>query len=331
MADSTSIPIESTWFNQSPTLTLTSPANNQTLAEGNTLPVQGSASDADSGNVVTVKYKINSGTTRALTSGVSDGSSPLSFARTLTYSNKRIWDGSTDVAGVDLAEGVDHTLTVWAEDNQGGKSAEVTRKFRVIWNRPPSISGANEDLGTIMEPPSKAYTVTEPEGNPFTITEYLDGEVLRTFSGVAGQEYTVTIPTDKWLRTSLAQHTLKVRATDSAGLYSERVYTFTRTDDRIEFELAQPFLTDAKANRVLFTLDAVIPTGATLQVEACNNAFDAVPTYEDITGPVSAGRGYVFTNETKTATQWGINIRVKILKGTATDPVIINGFGGAFD
>ncbi len=314
-----------------PTITITSPADNQTLSEGNTLPVQGTAGDTDNGNVVTVKFKINGGTARAIASGVSDGSSPLSFARTLTYSNKRLWDGSTDVAGVDLAEGVDHTLTVWAEDDQGGKSAEITRKFRVIWNRPPTISGTDTDLGVISDPPSLTYSVSDPEGQSFTITEYLDGEVLRTFSGVAGQEYTVTIPTDKWLRTSLAQHTLKVRATDSAGQYSERIYTFTRTDDRIVFELDEPFLTDAKANRILVTLDAVIPSGASYIVEACNNAFDASPTWEDITGPVSAGRGYIFTNETKTAADWGVSIRFTFLKGTATEKILINGFGGAFD
>ncbi|MBY0053037.1 hypothetical protein H7K32_15405, partial [Brevibacillus agri] len=318
-------------LNSAPSVTLTSPADNLTLAEGNTLPVEGAATDSDSGNVLTVKYKINNGPTRALQSGVSDGSKPISFARTLTYSVKRMYDGATDVVGVDLAEGVDHTLTVWAEDDQGGKSAEITRKFRVIWNRPPTISGTDADLGVISDPPSQTYSVSDPEGQSFTITEYLDGEVLRTFSGVAGQEYTVTIPTDKWLRTSLAQHTLKVRATDSAGQFSERTYTFTRTDDRIVFELDEPFPTDAKANRILVTLDAVIPSGASYIVEACNNAFDASPTYEDITGPVSAGRGYVFTNDTKTAADWGINIRFTFLKGTATEKIIINGFGGAFD
>lgn len=181
--------------NNSPTLTLTSPADNQTLSEGNVFSIQGSAGDTDNGNVVTAKYKINNGPTRAIASGVSDGSSPISFSKALTYSNKRLFDGSTDIVGADLAEGVDHTLTVWAEDDQGGKSAEITRKFRVIWNRPPTISGTDTDLGVISDPPSLTYSVSDPEGQSFTITEYLDGEVLRTFQGVAGQQYTVTIRT----------------------------------------------------------------------------------------------------------------------------------------
>ncbi|MFP3422332.1 hypothetical protein R0K19_23465, partial [Bacillus sp. SIMBA_161] len=90
---------------------------------------------------------------KALQSGVSNGSTPISFDRTLSYRTKRIYDGAADVTGADLAENTDHTLTVWAEDDQGGKSAELTRKFRVIWNRPPVISGTNTNLGLIKIPP----------------------------------------------------------------------------------------------------------------------------------------------------------------------------------
>ncbi|CAJ1003867.1 DNRLRE domain-containing protein [Brevibacillus aydinogluensis] len=324
--------------NNVPTLTITSPSDNLTLSEGNALPVAGEASDADANNNVVIRCQINNGPIRNIGSGVSDGVTPISFARTLTYRNKRLWDGATDVAGADLAEGIDHILKVWAEDDQGGKSAEVTRKFRVIWNRPPSISGSDADLGIISTPPSQVYSVTEPEGEPFIITEYLDGEVLRSFAGVDGQQYTVTIPTDKWLRTSLAQHTLKVRATDSQGLYSERTYTFTRSDNRIELTLdfndpniQNFFILDDKPLRILVTLDGTFPSGSNVLVEACNNFLDDTPTWEDITGPTLAGRGYIFHNTTKTAAQWAINIRVTIEKGTATEPVILNGFGGAFD
>lgn len=338
-ADSRAVILEAQ-ANKPPTLTLNSPANNQTLSEGNALPIQGTAGDTDNGNVVTVKYKINNGPTRAIASGVSDGSSPISFARTLVYSNKRLWDGSTDVAGVDLAEGVDHTLTVWAEDDQGGKSAEITRKFRVIWNRPPSISGANEDLGTIMVPPTKTYTVTEPEGNPFTITEKINGTVIRSFEGVAGREETVTIPHDLWIRLDLdTPHSLTVEATDSQGLTSTRTFTFVRTETHIEFmldfdnpDVEAHFTLDGMPKRVLVTLEQYLPPGSSIEfVKVCNNAMDEVPTWEDATAAVSAGRGYLFTNQTKTAASWRINIWISIAKGTATERVRLDGFGGAFD
>lgn len=330
----------SSYINKVPTLTLTSPANNQTLAEGNNYAVEGSASDSDSGNVMTVKYKINNGTARALASGVSDGSSPLSFAKTLTYSNKRIWDGSTDVYGADLAENTDHTLTVWSEDDQGGKSAEVTRKFRVVWNRPPTIDGSNSNLGTIQQPPSKTYTVTEPESDSFTITEKINGTVISSFAGVAGRQETVTIPHDQWIRLDLdTPHALTVEATDSKGLTSIRTFTFTRTETHIEFmlnfdnpDVQGHFILDGMPERVLVTLERYIPEGAEIEsVKVCNNALDAEPTWEDATIAVKGNRGFLFNNTNKTAENWAINIWVIIAKGTATERARLNGYGGAFD
>ncbi|MED4749963.1 DNRLRE domain-containing protein [Brevibacillus choshinensis] len=326
--------------NNPPTLSLTSPANNQTLSEGNTYKVEGSATDADNGNVVTVKYKINNGSARALQSGVSNGSTPISFAKTLTYGNKRIWDGSTDVAGVDLAENTNHTLTVWTEDDQGGKSAEVTRTFKVIWNRPPVISGTNENLGTILVPPTKNYSVTEPETDTFTITEKINGTIIDSFIGVAGRQETITIPHDLWIRLDLGiPHSLIVEATDSKGLKSTRTYTFVRTETHIEFllnfdnpDVAAHFTPDGMPERVLLTLERYIPEGANIEsVKVCNNALDATPTWEDATSTVKSGRGYLFTNSTKTAASWRINIWVIIAKGTATERVRLNGYGGAYD
>ncbi len=328
--------------NIQPSLTLTSPTDNQTLSEGAAFIIQGIVQDADSGNVVTVKYKINSGTARAVVSSVSDGSSPISFTRTLTYGNKRLWDGATDIAGADLAEGVDHTLTVWAEDDQGGKSAEITRKFRVIHNRPPAISGQDGDIGTINTPPSLTYTVTDPEGSTFTVTEKINDTVIRTFTGQPGVENTMTIPHDLWLPLEPGvPQTLKIEATDSAGIKSVRTYMFTRAEDRIVFDgldfanlppdLLDKFTTDVPARRILLTPDWTIPPGAVVLVEACNNAFDAQPTWEDVTFHARNNRGYLFLNQQKTADKWGVNFRFTIEKGTATDPIIVKGIGGAFD
>ncbi len=303
---------------------------NITLSEGSVLPIIGSASDADNGDVVTVKYKINSGTVRNIASGVATGT-PLSFAKNLTFSNKRLRDGSTEITG-DLAENVDHILTVWAEDDKGGKSTEVTRKFRVIHNRPPVISSTNEDLGTIQAPPSKTYTVKELENDAFTVTEKINGKVIRSFAGVAEQENTITIPHDLWIRLQPGvQHTLAIEATDSKGMTAARTYTFVRQENKLEFKLKKPFVTDIAAKRILVTIDAVVPNGAMMKIEACNNAFDASPTWEDITNHVRFNRGFLFTNTEKTAEQWGVDIRFMLERGTANSQVIVNGFGGAFD
>ena len=72
--------------------------------------------------------------------------------------------------------------------------------------------------------------------------------------------------------------------------------------------------------------------GATVLVEACSNAFDAVPTWEDITAMVFLNRAFNFTNTTKTADKWGVNVRFKLIKNEGYDgEVSVSGFGGAFE
>ncbi|ERM20358.1 Ig-like domain-containing protein [Brevibacillus laterosporus] len=320
-------------LNQAPTLALASPVDNQTLTENATLNIQGTASDTDKDNVVTIKYRINNGTTRALQSGVSNGSTPISFAKTLTYKSKRLYDGITDITGSDLAENTDHTLTIWAEDDQGGKSTEMTRKFRVIHNRPPIISGQNGNLGIMENLPSVEYSITDLEGDTFTITELLNGKMLRKYNGVEGRKETLTVPFQTWLTVQPdITHTLTIQATDSQGMMSSRTYTLTRFVDKIIYDgLPTPFTTDIAAKRVLISPDWVIPPGATIKVETCNNAYDESPTWEDCTMVVRLGRGYLFANETKTAAEWGIDIRFRIEKGEAVSPISFKGFGGAFD
>lgn len=327
-------------INKAPTISLTSPVDNQSLTEGSPYKVEGSAADPDVGNVVTAKYKINNGRIRALQSGVSNGSTPISFLLNLTYKNKRLWDGESDVYGSDLAENVDHTLTVWAEDDQGGRSGEVTRKFRVVWNRPPVIDGENKDLGSFMQPPVVNYSATDPEGNNFTFSEYLNGKQIRSFAGVAGQKYTVEISHDAWIRLDLdVQHQIKIVATDSAEISSERIYTFTRKETHIEFmleygnpDIKADFTLDGMPLRVLVTLERYLPEGSSIEsVKVCNNYLDDVPTWEDCTGAVKGNRGYLFTNKNKTAPEWAINLWVTIDKGTARERVLVNGYGGAFD
>ncbi|MED1667023.1 hypothetical protein [Brevibacillus laterosporus] len=318
--------------NSNPNIVLKSPPNNQMLTENATLGIKGHVTDTDKDNVVTTKYRIDNGTIRAIASGVSDGSTPISFVKNLRYSSKRIWDGTTDITGSDLTENTDYTLAVWAEDDQGGKSTAFGFKFRIVHNRPPVISGQNVDLGVLSSIPSKNYTVTEPEGDTFTITEKINGKVIRTFTGTDKMENTVTIPLDMWIRLSLTEvHTLSIEATDSKGMKSTRTFTFRRSADKIIFALKKPFDTTIAAKRILITIDATVPAGADFKVEVCNNAFDESPTWEDATNHVKFNRGFIFTNKEKTAEKWGVSVRFVFVKGVATESVIVRGFGGAFD
>ena len=316
-----------------PTILLNT-ANNFIMSETegqNEVLVDGSARDTDANDNVIIKMQINDGTIRNIQSALSDGSTPIEFSKKITYSNKRVYDGSTPISN-DLPENVDHKLKVWADDGQGGISTVEERTFRVIHNRPPVISGTDEDLGELLEIPSITYQVDDPEKQTATITERINGQVIRTFDAELGTEYKIEIPIEMWIPLQLEQeHKLTIEAKDTFGAKSTRTYTFTRIEDTIQLELKNPFVTDIAATRILVTPDVYLPIGSTIVIEACNNAFDEVPTWEDVTGMAMNKRGFHFTNTEKTAEQWGINIRFTLHKGTAHDQVKFNGFGGAFD
>ena len=127
------------------------------------------------------------------------------------------------------------------------------------------------------------------------------------------------------------QHQLRIEAVDGNFATSVRVFSFSKKETVIKFELVAPEETDAAATKVLVTPTWKIE-GAVAKVEACNNGFDAVPTWEDITAMVQINRVYNFTNKTKTASKWGVNIRFTITKNEGFEgEVSISGFGGAYE
>lgn len=113
--------------------------NNKMLYENDVFVINGTTTDTGNGDVVTVKYQINSGTVRNLHSGISNGTTPIPFSKGLTYSEGVLKDGSTNITSVLSAESP-HVISVWAEDGNGGKSAVESRTFYVVPNRPPTIT-----------------------------------------------------------------------------------------------------------------------------------------------------------------------------------------------
>ena len=68
-----------------------------------------------------------------------------------------------------------------------------------------------------------------------------------------------------------------------------------------------------------------------MKVEACNNGFDASPAWEDITDSVTSGLTHVFANTIKTASEWGVNIRVTVDRNGSEGACYITEIGGNFE
>lgn len=163
------------------------------------------------------------------------------------------------------------------------------------------------------------------------VTEFVDDQEIRSYQATLGEEETIELSREKWLTLTNGAHQLRVEAVDGNFATSVRVWNFSKKETVIKFQFAKPEETDAQATKILITPTWKIE-GSVAKVEACNNAFDAAPTWEDITAQVAINRVFNFTNKTKTAEKWGVDVRFTITKNEGYEgEVSISGFGGAYE
>ena len=224
---------------------------------------------------------------------------------------------------------VTNTIEIVATNNE----ATSYRRYTFIkTNSGPVITLTGEkDLGKLTSKPTIEYSVSDNEGDEVTITEFLNGNIIKTFTAVLGQKYSITLTDDFWITCNGKENTITISAEDSNKTTTYEYVTFSRKVDKIQFTTKYPIETSTAASKIIVTPQWDI-TNATGKVEACNNGFDNSPTWEDITSMVTACRPYVFINSTKTANKWGIKIRITITKNEGyTGEVAIYGFGGAYE
>lgn len=218
-------------FNNAPTINVTSPSDARTLYENDTFAIAGTTTDADNGNVVSVKYSIDGGATQAITASVSAGTA-ISFAKNLVYKSGKLYDGATAITST-LAEGSQHTLKVWAEDDQGGKSTEIIRTFYVVPNRAATLTLdafvtrtglINSDVVNI------SGTVADLDnGNVIVKYKIGNGAYTQVFNGIAS-----ATPTPFSFNILLADlvdgaNQITIQAVDAYSAVTQQVITLNKT------------------------------------------------------------------------------------------------------
>ncbi|WP_432662451.1 glycine-rich protein [Wukongibacter baidiensis] len=97
----------------------------------------------------------------------------------------------------------------------------------------------------------------------------------------------------------------------------------------------EPQTTTAKSERILgkvflnLATDGILP--ASWMLEVCNNGFDENPTWEDMTQAAKDGAYHVFTNDTKTATEWAVNYKLTVQANDTMGPVEVQAVSISFD
>lgn len=129
-----------------------------------------------------------------------------------------------------------HTIKIVAT-NTGNISA--TRTWTVVKdNKAPTISGNNVNLGNINSVLTYDYTVFDPEGDTFTVTEKVDGTILKTYTNCTGNKsFTLDLNTlttsnkRRWDELSYnAVHTVDIVASDNQGQSATRTISFTKVN-----------------------------------------------------------------------------------------------------
>lgn len=107
-----------------------------------------------------------------------------------------------------------------------------------------------------------------------------------------------------------------------------------RAGHKLQFELLKPMKTTIAAEKLVMSGVYKVPADgqnpASLLVEVCNNAYDAVPAWEDATEAFRGGLYHKFANRRKSAENWGINVRVTVTANDSMNPIEFDGFGFAF-
>ena len=269
--------------------------------------------DAD-GDAVTVVEMLNDETLRAI------NNAPKGEQLSVSITSEKLY-----ALGLNTV----NNLVITATDGQGGTTYRRLTFKRT--NSAPAISGQDEDLGQQTGSFAEKYTVTDVEGDNVVVTEFVDNKQIRSYQATLGQEETIELSRENWLVLANGDHQLRVEAVDGNFATSVRVWNFSKKETVIAFQFAQPEETDARATKILITPTWHIE-GSVAKVEACNNAFDASPAWEDITAQVAINRVYNFLNQSKTAEKWGVNVRFTIEKNEGYEgEVSISGFGGAYE
>ena len=204
-------------------------------------------------------------------------------------------------------------------------------------NQPPEVtSDAGESgvaLGEKNEPFTLAYTVTDGDGDPMTITEKVNGVALAVREKVAsGTELTVQCLSEKALFQQIlnGENTLTLEV-DDGKTTTEWTATFTKNVTSAVLSLTAPLTADDTITVAALTLEGSFPADMSLTVELTNNALDDSPVWENCTdiqsGESRAFIHHAFTNKTA-ARGFAFNYKVTVARGESGVGGTITMIGG---
>lgn len=222
-----------------------------------------------------------------------------------------------------------------ASDDTGFTSttAVTGETVSVVNNAAPVINCETSSLGEIAEPFSVTYSVSDEDGDTMTITEKIDGTVIRSYSAPSGSSGEQTFSPDamQWLTTLNGSHTATITAVDGKGGVTTHSISFTRAVYTMSVTLEEPMETDAAITKCVVNIARNLPADAEWSLLVTNNAFDSEPVWEDITQYVKNGWNWVFENQTVTSGRYGFNFKLTCTRGASGQGGYVDTISGGFE
>ncbi len=255
-----------------------------------------------------LEQSVNGGTFTTIYSGAN-----LSYTTVVAY-------GSTNVQ-----------FRLKSMDSMGASSGYITSTSRVVINNnAPVISGSDDNLGTQYVGFTHSYTVSDTDSYPITVTEAIDGVQIRSYVATQDTGHVFNVAGDTWTALANGNHTMTITATDGIDS-STRTYTFIKSVSSFTIQNATPMVASTRPTRIKVSVTKTMPPEATFKVEVCNNGYDGSPTWEDATSSVNGGLVHLFSNTAKTAANWGVLIKVTVIRNGGSGACYVTSIGGNFE
>lgn len=213
--------------NNVPIVLLTSPGDNYTLYENDTLNITGTAYDDDKDQSVTAYYQINSESRKVLATNLSQ--TQISLSKQLTFKAGKLYDVDTPITG-DLADGVAHTLKVWAVDSENAQSVVAERTFYVVANRAPLLSVDAVIPSGVVD--TDKFTISgnasDQDANAnVTVTQRINGgNAIEIYNGPGGAwDFDVSLA-----QLTVGQNTIIIEVIDNYGAKSSKTIKLNKNE-----------------------------------------------------------------------------------------------------
>ena len=285
---------------------------------------------------INVPNMIRGGVENSISWGEStdEGAEPLTYELECSYDEgefSQIYNGSSRVYNHIATHGKTSVqYRVRAFDGYVYGDYAVSQVVPIYNSAPPEISGEDTNLGTKTDGFTQNYAVTDADGDVVTVTEAIDGEIIRSYTATLDETNTLSVTGTTWLKASNGTHALTITATDSWGFSTVRTYSFTKNVTSFSVE-TNPMESAAMPTRVAVTITKNIPVEAIYKLMVCNNGYDDEPTWEDATETIDRGLVYNFTNTSKTADGWAVRVRVTVDRNGGEGACYISAMGGNFE